>query len=69
MRGEKRNDQMFVTGSCVHSFCSECINKHVATKIQNTIIVVTCPRLNCREGLELEVCRTKLSKGVIEGTL
>ncbi|XP_050231743.1 E3 ubiquitin-protein ligase RSL1-like [Mercurialis annua] len=58
---------MFATESCVHnSFCSDCISKHVSTKIQESITRVTCPGINCSSVLELDICRTKLSKRVVD---
>ncbi|XP_058004677.1 E3 ubiquitin-protein ligase RSL1 isoform X2 [Hevea brasiliensis] len=62
----KESNQMFSTDKCVHSYCSDCISKHVAAKIQESITVVTCPGLNCKAVLELETCRIKLNKGVID---
>ncbi|KAH9667636.1 hypothetical protein KPL70_021114 [Citrus sinensis] len=48
-RERRENDQMFKIESCIHSFCSDCINKHVATKIQGGIITpVTCPDPDCK---------------------
>ena len=58
----KDSDQMFKTESCVHSFCSDCIGKHVATKIQESITVVTCPGLDCKGVIELDACRQCLRK-------
>ncbi|KAG8643841.1 hypothetical protein MANES_11G071600v8 [Manihot esculenta] len=62
----KERNQMFTTDSCVHSYCSDCISKHVATKIQDSITIVTCPGVDCKAVLELETCRVKLNKGVID---
>jgi E3 ubiquitin-protein ligase RNF144 len=62
----KDNDQMFRNESCVHSFCSDCISKHVATKIQDGITVVSCPGLECKVVLELDDCRSVLPKDVTE---
>jgi E3 ubiquitin-protein ligase RNF144 len=62
----KDSDQMFRNESCVHSFCSDCISKHVATKIQDGITVVSCPGLECKGVLELDACRPMLSKDVLE---
>lgn len=62
----KENDQMFKTESCVHSFCNDCISRHVATKVQDNIRVVTCPGLSCRAVLELDTCRPVLTRGVID---
>ncbi|KAJ9189833.1 hypothetical protein P3X46_001085 [Hevea brasiliensis] len=62
----KHSDQMFETERCVHSYCSDCISKHVAAKIHDSVTIITCPGLNCKAVLELDTCRAKLSKGVID---
>nr|XP_023890800.1 putative disease resistance protein RGA3 [Quercus suber] len=62
----KDSDQMFKTESCVHSFCSDCIGKHVATKIQESITVVTCPGLDCKGVIELDACGAVLPKDVLD---
>ncbi|KAJ4837572.1 hypothetical protein Tsubulata_014328 [Turnera subulata] len=62
----KENDEMFKTEGCLHSFCKECISKHVGTKVQECARVVTCPGLDCRAVLELDACRAVLSKWVID---
>ncbi|KAA8542025.1 hypothetical protein F0562_023177 [Nyssa sinensis] len=54
---EKEVDEMFRNEYCHHSFCTDCISKHVATKIQESIHVVTCPGLNCKGVLEPDTCR------------
>ncbi|EEF49282.1 E3 ubiquitin-protein ligase RSL1 [Ricinus communis] len=63
---KKETDQMFATDSCIHSFCLDCVGKYVGTKIQESQTIVTCPGMNCRAVLELDICRTKLAKGVID---
>ncbi|XP_044495941.1 probable E3 ubiquitin-protein ligase RNF217 [Mangifera indica] len=62
----KEDDEMFKTERCFHSYCFDCISKHVATKLQDNVITVTCPGLNCKSILEFEVCRPSLPKGVVE---
>ncbi|KAJ0075199.1 hypothetical protein Patl1_34850 [Pistacia atlantica] len=62
----KEIDEMFNTESCVHSYCRDCMSKHVATKLQDNVITVTCPGLNCKSILEFDVCRPLLLKGVVE---
>ncbi|CAN6700640.1 unnamed protein product [Malus baccata var. baccata] len=62
----KEADEMFRNEGCVHSFCSDCITKHVASKIQSNIHVVSCPGLDCRAVLELDACMPMLPKEVIE---
>nr|XP_028964282.1 uncharacterized protein LOC103444043 isoform X1 [Malus domestica] len=59
-------DEMFQNEGCVHSFCSDCITKHVASKIQANIHIVSCPGLDCRAVLELDACMPILPKEVIE---
>jgi E3 ubiquitin-protein ligase RNF144 len=64
---ERKDDhQMFRNESCLHSFCSDCIGKHVSTKIQLGITTVSCPGLECRAVLKLDACRTMLPKDVME---
>ncbi|KAM2016608.1 hypothetical protein FF2_046190 [Malus domestica] len=62
----KEADEMFRNEGCVHSFCSDCITKHVASKIQANIHVVSCPGLDCRAVLEHDACMPILPKEVIE---
>ncbi|KAH9667635.1 RING-type domain-containing protein [Citrus sinensis] len=63
----KEKDQMFKIESCIHSICSDCISKHVATKIQVGVITrVTCPGLHCKSVLEYDACRPVLPKEVLE---
>ncbi|XP_044485053.1 probable E3 ubiquitin-protein ligase RNF217 [Mangifera indica] len=62
----KEIDEIFKTESCVHSYCRDCISNHVAAKLQDKVIAVTCPGLNCKSILEIDFCRPLLPKGVIE---
>ncbi|GMP45819.1 hypothetical protein CsSME_00014200 [Camellia sinensis var. sinensis] len=52
--------------SYTHLFCSDCIAKHVAVKIQENISMVTCPELNCEVVLQLESCRLIIPKLVFD---
>ncbi|XP_009365256.2 uncharacterized protein LOC103955106 isoform X2 [Pyrus x bretschneideri] len=63
----KEADEFFQNEGCVHSFCSDCITNHVASKIQANIHVILCPGLDCRAVLELDACMPILPKEVIEG--
>ncbi|KAJ6944332.1 hypothetical protein NC652_009664 [Populus alba x Populus x berolinensis] len=62
----KENEQMFKTESCVHSFCNDCISRHVAAKVQYGARIVICPGLNCRAVLDLDTCRPILTRVVID---
>ncbi|KAL9386476.1 hypothetical protein Peur_019600 [Populus x canadensis] len=63
---KKENDRMFETESCAHSFCNDCISRHVAAKVQYGTRIVTCPGLNCRAVLDLDTCRPILTRAVID---
>ncbi|PON32178.1 E3 ubiquitin ligase RBR family [Parasponia andersonii] len=71
----KPTDEIFRSGSnynesvCAHSFCSDCIAKHVATKVEESpSAVVACPGPDCKgvHGLEIEACRAILPREVAE---
>lgn len=61
----KENDQMFTTQSCNHSYCSDCISKHVSTRVEENLTVVRCPGVHCETVLELDECRPLLPEVVI----
>ncbi|XVE88530.1 hypothetical protein DITRI_Ditri19aG0076600 [Diplodiscus trichospermus] len=61
----KESDQMFTTESCVHSYCFDCIGKHVLTRIEESITIITCPGLNCRTVLELDTFRSVLPEALV----
>ncbi|XP_044487683.1 probable E3 ubiquitin-protein ligase RNF217 [Mangifera indica] len=58
--------EFYKTESCVHSYCLDCIRKYVATKLQDKVITVTCPGLNCKSILEIDFFRPLLPKDVVE---
>ncbi|GLU14141.1 hypothetical protein SLE2022_307290 [Rubroshorea leprosula] len=62
----KEADEIFATGCCVHSFCTGCISKHVKTRVEESVTVVTCPGESCRAVLDLDACRPVLPKEVLD---
>ncbi|CAH9075798.1 unnamed protein product [Cuscuta epithymum] len=50
-------DEMFRLDGCGHMFCTVCISRHVETRVQDSIPVVTCPGLNCSASLEFDSCK------------
>ncbi|XP_062109157.1 E3 ubiquitin-protein ligase RSL1-like [Humulus lupulus] len=65
----KPTDEIFPNASCcAHTYCSDCIGRHVASKIQESLTVVACPGLDCRgvHELEIESCRSILPREVVE---
>eukprot|EP00262_Sarcandra_glabra_P001193 TRINITY_DN11212_c1_g1_i1.p1 TRINITY_DN11212_c1_g1~~TRINITY_DN11212_c1_g1_i1.p1 ORF type:complete len:355 (-),score=45.23 TRINITY_DN11212_c1_g1_i1:176-1240(-) len=63
---EKGEGEIFKSKACSHVFCSDCISKHVAAKIQENIITVQCPDLKCGRVLEPEFCRSIIPVTVFE---
>ncbi|XVF74206.1 hypothetical protein PTKIN_Ptkin13bG0091800 [Pterospermum kingtungense] len=61
----KETDQMFSTETCVHSYCFDCISKHVLARVEESIAIITCPGVNCRAVLELDACRPVLPEVVV----
>ncbi|XP_024028873.1 probable E3 ubiquitin-protein ligase RNF217 [Morus notabilis] len=65
-------DEIFPNDSsdCKHSFCSDCISKHISTKVRYSHLnsVISCPGLDCKDVhvLELEACREILPKDVVD---
>lgn len=49
---EKQKSDMFQLEGCPHSFCSTCMTKHVEYKLQQNIVVVSCPDEGCNNVIE-----------------
>ncbi|XP_059639443.1 E3 ubiquitin-protein ligase RSL1-like [Cornus florida] len=62
----KHSKEMFENRSCRHSFCTDCIGKHEASKIQENISMVLCPGLKCKGVLEPELCRSLVPAEVFD---
>lgn len=70
-----KNDPSFLCGICVepktayewynikgcsHSYCTDCITKYVASKLQENVTKIGCPVPDCKGCLEPEYCRSIL---------
>ncbi|MCD9645350.1 hypothetical protein HAX54_034206 [Datura stramonium] len=60
----KEIDEIFTIEICSHVFRTDCIGKHVGTKIQDNIHVMTCPGVACRGTLDFETCSLIIPKDV-----
>ncbi|KAL2454888.1 RING/U-box superfamily protein [Abeliophyllum distichum] len=49
--------KMFTNDSCSHSFCYDCISKHIISRIADKVEMVSCPALNCNTTLDANACR------------
>ncbi|KAL2559659.1 RING/U-box superfamily protein [Forsythia ovata] len=63
---EKPTNELFRILGCTHSYCSECMAKYVASKLQENITVITCPVSGCKGFLEPYHCRSILPQQVFD---
>ncbi|XP_059635952.1 E3 ubiquitin-protein ligase RSL1-like [Cornus florida] len=59
------NESFRIIG-CSHSYCSDCIIKYVASKLQDNITQIRCPVSRCGGFLEPEHCRPILPAEVFD---
>ncbi|XP_031119434.1 probable E3 ubiquitin-protein ligase RNF217 isoform X3 [Ipomoea triloba] len=45
---DKGKWQMIEHEGCSHSFCSECMSKHIIARVEANMLEVNCPGINCR---------------------
>ncbi|KAK9274710.1 hypothetical protein L1049_021961 [Liquidambar formosana] len=62
----KPMDESFKIDGCTHSYCTECVVKYVASKLQDNVTCIRCPVSNCTGLLEPEYCRDILPSEVFE---
>lgn len=58
-------DSFQITG-CDHRYCTQCISKYVAAKLQENTAEIRCPVPRCGSRLNPHLCRTILPKEVFE---
>ncbi|GFQ02133.1 probable E3 ubiquitin-protein ligase rnf217 [Phtheirospermum japonicum] len=63
---EKPKNAIFRVLGCNHSYCSDCIGKYVASKLQDNIIAINCPVSGCKGFLEPQYCESILPKQVLD---
>ncbi|OVA13013.1 zinc finger protein [Macleaya cordata] len=62
----KLQNEAFNIKGCRHSFCSECMVRYVASKIQENVTSIGCPEMNCQGVLEPEFCQSILPPEVFD---
>lgn len=62
----KQMSESFSVKGCTHSYCSDCIQKYVASKIQENISRIQCPVSGCGGVLEPEYCKPILPSEVFD---
>ncbi|KAL3625260.1 hypothetical protein CASFOL_030714 [Castilleja foliolosa] len=63
---QKPKNAIFRILGCNHSYCSDCIGKYVASKLQDNIISINCPVSGCKGFLEPHHCSSILPKQVFD---
>ncbi|KAJ7955375.1 RBR-type E3 ubiquitin transferase [Quillaja saponaria] len=53
----KTQNESFSVQGCSHVYCTDCMMKYVASKLQDNITSIRCPVSDCRGLLEPEYCR------------
>lgn len=62
----KARNESFCVDGCGHCYCSDCVARYVASKLQDNVLKVGCPVPNCKGSLGPELCRPILSKEVFD---
>ncbi|XP_022156852.1 probable E3 ubiquitin-protein ligase ARI8 [Momordica charantia] len=57
---------MFNSGGCSHSVCTDCISNHVVAKLEDNAANLKCPAPYCEAALAPERCNSFLPKQVLE---
>lgn len=65
MEAKTKSDMFQNKSVCRHLFCSDCIGKHVESKIKENMTIVKCPYPRCKREIEPEVCKTIVSKEIL----
>ncbi|KAL3623560.1 hypothetical protein CASFOL_032376 [Castilleja foliolosa] len=63
---EKPKNAIFRVLGCRHFYCSECMKKYVASKLQDNVIAINCPVSDCKGSLEPQHCTSILPKQVFD---
>nr|GMC58441.1 probable E3 ubiquitin-protein ligase RNF144A-B [Ipomoea batatas] len=62
----KQTSEIFRIKSCKHSYCSDCISKFVASKLQQNVPQINCPVSGCTGVVEPHNCRSILPPQVFD---
>ncbi|KAL6496443.1 hypothetical protein OROGR_029701 [Orobanche gracilis] len=63
---EKPKIDFFRILGCDHSYCTDCMTKYVASKLQENITAIDCPASGCKGFLEPQHCSSILPKQVFD---
>lgn len=63
---QKTAHKSFHIKGCSHVYCTDCMVKYVAAKLEENITAIRCPVVDCRGLLEPEYCRDILPQDVFD---
>ncbi|KAK2981732.1 hypothetical protein RJ640_005984 [Escallonia rubra] len=65
---DRESWQLLTNETCSHSFCYECISKHIIAKIEdNNLEFVACPGVNCNTVLDYpNACRLMIPEDILD---
>lgn len=63
---QKTVHKSFHIKGCSHAYCTDCMVKYVAAKLEENITAIRCPVVDCRGLLEPEYCRDILPQDVFD---
>ncbi|KAL6224323.1 PREDICTED: probable E3 ubiquitin-protein ligase RNF217-like [Fragaria vesca subsp. vesca] len=63
---DKSANDLFGIHKCSHSYCRDCVNNYVASKLQENIASISCPVPDCKGSLEPEHCQSILPPEVFD---
>ncbi|KEH37671.1 putative transcription factor C2H2 family [Medicago truncatula] len=58
-------DAFYISG-CSHAYCSDCVVKYINSKLEDNIVNIQCPVLDCEGLLDPQFCRPILSDEVYD---
>ncbi|CAK7352288.1 unnamed protein product [Dovyalis caffra] len=58
--------KLFSIKGCTHAYCTDCMVKYVASKLEENISKICCPVPDCKAVLEPEGCRSILPEDVFD---
>ncbi|XP_073271884.1 E3 ubiquitin-protein ligase RSL1-like [Primulina huaijiensis] len=61
---DKEEKEMFEIQGCSHSFCSDCVSRHVGAKLQENIVFISCPGEGCKSTTDPETLRSIIPPNV-----
>lgn len=63
---DKEGKEMFQIQGCSHSFCTDCLSRHVGAKLQENIVFISCLSEDCTSTIDPETLRSVVPENVLD---